>query len=332
MLLKFLKTDQPEMLFFIPVFTALVWLYSFIEAPNYLFVFDPHPMPMARIMEGLCASADWLCYLVTALLVILCGLMLIRVNTTFILIPDRSYLPAFMFIFLNALYLPLQGFNPVMGGLIFFILAMMKVFRSYHEKRLYTGMLTAGIYLGLASLFYAKFILFLPVLWIGLIILRTFQWREWVFSFIGLALPYVFIFSHDYLAGQSLQGRYYDILTNFRPELFFPDWGLAYNILFGILAFAILAASYFMLQSIQGFKIYIRKYYRFLFWLFLFTAALFGFFYKSSIELMPVAAIPVSFLLSFYFVKLRNKLWGELLFIFLAGAYVFLILDRILVL
>lgn len=50
----------------------------------------------------------------------------------------------------------------------------------------------AGVFLGIAALFYPPFILAFPLLWISLIQLRTFNIREWIVPFTGLLTPVIY--------------------------------------------------------------------------------------------------------------------------------------------
>jgi hypothetical protein len=159
------------------------------------------------------------------------------------------------------------------------------------------------------------------VVWAGLILLRPFLWREWVFTFIGFLLPYVFLFSWFYLAGEDLQSQWTLIRDNLLPDPYQGDLNLYYLLFYGYLMFLVLVASVNMLRVNQGLKIYIRKFFRLNFWLFVFTSAVYALLYSRSVEFIYFFSVPVSYVLAQYLYRMRSRLAGEILLGLLLGLY-----------
>ena len=80
-------------------------------------------------------------------------------------------------------------------------------------------------------------------------------------------------------------------------------------------------ASRKMLSVFQQLKIYIRKFFRLNFWIFAFVLIVFLTIYSRAIEMIYFMAIPVSYILSYYFFNIRSKLAGEIIFGLLLAGY-----------
>lgn len=106
---------------------------------------------------------------------------------------DReNYFPALFYFLLTSLQLSWEYFNPVFVGNVFVLLALRRLLRMYRVQEI-TGMIyDAGVFLGIAALFYPPFFLAFPLLWISLIQLRTFNIREWLIPITGLLTPVIY--------------------------------------------------------------------------------------------------------------------------------------------
>lgn len=106
---------------------------------------------------------------------------------------DReNYFPALFYFLLTSLQLSWEYFNPILIGNVFVLLALRRLLRMYRVQEI-TGMIyDAGVFLGIAALFYPPFILAFPLLWISLIQLRTFNIREWLIPITGLLTPVIY--------------------------------------------------------------------------------------------------------------------------------------------
>lgn len=106
---------------------------------------------------------------------------------------DReNYFPALFYLLFTSLQLSWQYFNPVLIGNVFILLALRRILRMYRVQEI-TGMIyDAGVFLGIAALFYPPFIIAFPLLWMSLIQLRTFNIREWIVPITGLLTPLIY--------------------------------------------------------------------------------------------------------------------------------------------
>jgi hypothetical protein len=184
----------------------------------------------------------------------------------------------------------------------------------------------ASFLIAIASLIYARSLILILVVWIGLAILRPVRWREWVFTILGFLTPYVLLFSWYYLSGQDLAENWEKIRFNFVHDREPYYINIYYLIFYGYLLLILLGASRKMIGSYQILKIYIRKFYQLNFWLFAFVLAFFLIIYSRAIEMIYFLAIPVSYVLSYYFLNIRSKLAGEIVFGLLVAGYALLLI------
>jgi len=101
---------------------------------------------------------------------------------------------------------------------------------------------------------------------------------------------------------------------------------LYYIIFLLFLLFLIGISSLQMIRIYQGLKIYARAYYKVLFWVFLLTLIFISAFYNQSAELIYFLAVPVSFILTFYFDSLNLNWLGEILFSLFFGMVIFAVI------
>jgi len=271
-------------------------------------------MPVYQVFESLFGHLPFLRKLIALALVITNALWLSRMNTKFILIKSRTYLPAILYALICGSLQAFHDLTPALIASFLLIISLEIIFDSYGEERLSYKFFEASFLVSLASLTYATMALYLVPVWIILAILRNASWREWLFTIIGFTIPYVFLYTIYYLTDQDIALNTENILSNFKPEkgIDFPD--LLPMIYYGFLALLVFVASLRLIGTFQGMKIYIRKFFLVLFVLFLFTLGIHLFLYTKALELIFIYAIPVSYLLTFYFIQIRSKAMGEILF------------------
>ncbi len=324
MLLRLFKGTHPSLLIFIPLFAGLVWSRSLLNISPSSWQYELNPMPLYELLLKI--NIHPLLYKLCGLLIlILHGFYLARFNTKFILVKARTNLPALLFIIISSSYIPIQELHPVLFAGLLILIATDFLFVSYKKEILSYKPFEASLLISLASLFYAKAAFYLLIVWIGLAYLRPFLWREWVFTLIGFLLPYLFLFSYYYLWDYNLTERYQAILENFTFVHEYDYLSYPYFIFYGFLLFLVLLASFTMIRAFQGLKVYVRRFFRFFFWMFILTVVLYFIMFTKSMELLPILAIPVSMILTFYFFSLKDNVVGEILFTILIGLLVFLI-------
>jgi hypothetical protein len=316
MLLKIFKGNQPALIVIIPLFTGLLWIKTFIDPSDVKLNFDLNEMPLWHFINAYTADLIIVRKIIAWILLIANSLWLTRICTKFILVKTRTYLPALFYGFICSGMVFLQDLNPALLTVIFLIPAIEKMFDSYKEEELSYKYFEAALLISLGSMFYSRAALFMFVLWIALAILRTPNWREWTISVIGFILPYIFLTLILYLLDKNIGDYFYKIALNFRISRGVSFFNLYSIIYYAFLLFLVAVSSFQIISIYQGLKIYARIYYRIFFWMFILTL-IFGIaFFNQASELIYFLAIPISYILTFYFYSLKLDWLGEILFTF----------------
>ena len=326
MFLKLCKSGQPAVLLFIPVLTILIWLKYLILPQPVSIAFEPYPMPLYHWISSLLENQIFLRKIVTLVLLIFIALWLSMMNTKFILMEKRSYLPAIIYLLIASSYLPLQQLNPAVFASVFLVFSIEIILDSYKKEGLALEFFQAAFFISIGTLFYAKAAFLMFVVWVGLSLLRTFQWREWTFTILGFFTPYVFLFAWYYLSGQDMAENWEKIRYNFVHDRASGYLNLYYLLFYGYLLLVVVLASRKMIGTYQILKIYIRKFFRLNFWIFAFILAAFLVIYSRAIEMIYFLAVPVSYVLSYYFFNIRSKLAGEIIFALLFAGYIVILI------
>jgi hypothetical protein len=313
MLLRFFRSSGTQMIIFIPFLGVMLWLHSILNTPHVLFLFDSSPMPLYKFITDFLPATSAVAASITLVLVILQGFWLVRLNTRFIFINNRNYLPALFFILLCTSIPDLQRLNPVLLSGFFLLLAIEKVFESYRNNKLAYEYFVAAFYISIGSLFYPYVIFFVFFIWAALAVLKSFNWREWAFTIIGFLLPLFFTFSFYYLVHNDTLRLYHDFKASFSSNFHFTNHQMPVIAFFGFMALMVLVGSQFMIRTYAVMKILPRKAFTVIFWLFLNSIAVYLLVRSASVEMIFLVAIPLSYLFSNYFTFLKSTRWGNIL-------------------
>ena len=328
MIIKTYKGIKPFVLLLILLTGMVFWLKAVILPEEVLFPFDSQSMPFYRWVGEFFQKLPILSVITGFLLTIVLGTLLVRLNTTYFFINQRTYLPALFFILGASVIVPLQRVNPVLIAGGFLMIALFRMFGTYKNPKTSFQFFDAGIWIGLGSLFYANLIFYLPVLWIGMIILRPFIWREWLITIFGYITPVVLILAVHYL----IRGEILDMLLIFKENLLTPyhfgSFDLSHLLFFSFLGLLILIFSLQMIRKISMRKISSRKYLKIMLWIFILTLIIYFFVPSASVELIFILFIPLSYLFTHFFISVRSAWLSDILFVlFLASLVVVQVLS-----
>jgi Family of unknown function (DUF6427) len=246
------------------------------------------------------------------LLIITNGYLLIQLNTVHIFIPFRSQLPLFFYVTLTISLTRLHHLTPALIASTLMIFVFYRIFSTYRVDRTSINFLDAGLLLATASLFYFPAIFFFFFLLAGMILIRPFQWREWVFVFIGVCIPYAFVMSGYYLLDIPLSN-----LSDGMAEAFNRvQKNLSFNqvIYWSYVLLLTAITSYYIATAIDSMKIHARKFFLVFLVFFLVATLIFLIIGGAGTSMVYFAAIPLSYLFSHYFVKCRRNWINDLFF------------------
>jgi len=314
MILRALKSNNLSNLFFIPIAVLAFWAGKLLTPANYPFAEGEAQNVLYRMLYHWFGSIALLNVILSALMVTVLALLIEIIIARYQFIRIRTRLPAILFVLLVGGITDLHTLHPVYFGVVFLLLAIYQFFGIFDQSKAYALLFNVGFFLGLGSLFYFNLFIVVPAFLIGIPVLRKGTgWREYLVLILGFALPFVFTFSYYFYTD-----RLNELLTILEQNIAIPIGHLKNNIAIqiylGALVFITLIASIDIARHYDTKKVSSRKFFTVFFFIFLTAMISYVFIPATSQEMLIVAGVPVTFLLSNFLVFLKSRFWGELFF------------------
>jgi len=270
-------------------------------------------MPLNEIIQKLIPPFSFASRITGFILLLVVAFILNHQNTKFIFIPERSYMPTIIYLVIVCGLVTYRGYHPVLPATIFLLLAFERMLDSYKNENLSYNPFDAGLFLGLGSLFYFNIIFFIIFLWTALVVLRSFYWREWLYTVLGAGIPYFILFGVYYLADLKCNTIILAIKSNFSYHGIL-DISKTQIVFTGFLAILILIASQYIFKIMPNKKILPRKSYNLFLIEFFIVILLYFSIPSASSELAYIIALPVSMLISHIFVTAKKTRILDIIF------------------
>ncbi|MDA3894371.1 MAG: DUF6427 family protein [Salinivirgaceae bacterium] len=314
MLLKLFKSNHPSVIFLIPILGIILWIPSLFELPITREVAEIGNTTLVyKWVLQLFSFHPKASVIFALILVIVESYILIRLNFKYIFIENKTYLPSVIFVVLTSVVSSYQMLHPLLLGNLFVLLALDKAFLFEKSKHQFKRYFESGFFLGLGALIYPNIYVFIFAIWLTLIYLRTFNWREWFSSVLGIITPFIFYLCILFLTNnfQGLLGKIHSIMTLSAPDLVFTNYSVG---AFIFLSFVIIISIFNGARVVGLKKISTRKYFALFFWFAAYVVALFYLHPSFGYELSMVFAIPVSIICTGFFTDIRRNWIGEVIF------------------
>lgn len=324
MILKRLKSNSSFNLFFIPVAALAFWMrsllhpfiYDFTTCENATFLFSP--------VAKLVGDNPLMHVIVSVIMVMLLAFLMQAINDRYSFIRIRSKLPSTLFAIVLGGFVGMHTLHPIYFGAVFLLLAIFRLFSIFEKAKPYSAVFDVGFLLGISALFCVNLIVLVPAFLISVVTLsRETKWREIVILLLGFILPFAFAVSYAVLNDSLLE-----TLDTFAQNITTPinhfQSNYVLQIYSAVLVLYTFIGSVDLIKQYDNKKISSRKYFTAFFWMFIFSIIGYVFVPGASQEMLIIAAIPVTFLISNLFVFTKKKFWGELLFVLLIVSVVFM--------
>ncbi len=324
MLIRFYKSNQTATLFSIPILVALLWLPAWHKA---LLPVPDQDMPIFKLLQVLMHKLPTpLLPILGILLVSSLAILLNFLVNEFEVLYKKAHLTSLFFVLLASALPSNMVLSPALFASLILVFVLGRIFQLYKNDSALPITFELGFLIAIATLIYYPSLVFLLLLFIALIILRPFVWREWISPLIGFALPFAFlglyyywfdrmdqfiaVFANRSIAWDDIRQR----LHLSMPELVF----------LGCIGLLALLSINKIIGNFFRNVIRTRNYQQVLLGM-LFVAFLPLLFFSSvRQEILIIVAIPLSVFLGFYFMVAKRLWLMELVFIGLIGTYVFL--------
>lgn len=263
------------------------------------------------------------------ILVLLIGAMLISYYSIRHEITDKqNYIPAFLYLFFGQIASGTGLTHASFFANIFILSALSSVTSTYRSENVLSGIFNAGFYTGIAVFFYLNYTFFIILFFIALIIIRPFNWREWLIGVLGFLIP-VFIYScMGYLFNYDFTiffDNFFDLFSYFQ-KLLISEY---YYPLFVFTCILLIIVVFNHLKNGLGSKVKTQKLTGLMYWFL--VLSFINFFSKNNDYYFPALAsvIPLCILFGNYFYEIKQLKIANTLFFILMAAGSILVLMRL---
>lgn len=317
MLIGFIKHNRAVSIVLLPIALILLWIYGFV---NPVMPHTGHAAPLYNLLITGIGNHPFIITLISFLLIFCEALLINYIVEKNEIIDTTTYLPALVYIILMSLQPEMFSLHPIIIANLFILLALHKLMQTYRKETAYSEAFDTGFFIALACLFYIPSIVFILLLWIGLIIIRPFIWREWAISLIGFILPWTYLifayFWTEKLDMLQYDALYYTLIVPAKSfstiHFSFPE----YMQVFLLLIAAFFTAGRFSRDFTKG-TVRLRSNLSVILYFFIFSVFSIILAPEYSIAYLSFLSIPFSILFSSYLLFAKREWVAELLFILL---------------
>jgi len=317
MLIGFIKYNRSLSVVVLPIAMIALWLYGFFHPVVPL---TEHSAPLYKLIITGIEGFPFLITLISFILIFCEALLINYIIQKNEIINTTSFLPALVYMVLMSLQPEMFSLHPIVIANLFMLFALHTLMQSYKKETSYSQAFDTGLFISLGAMFYIPSIVFILLLWIGLILLRPFVWREWVISFIGFFLPWIFIvfyyFWNDKLDTLEYDALYYTIVT---PQKSFNAINFSYEeyAQIGILLIALFFSSGRLLSDLSKGTVRTRS--NLFLMIYFFLLAFISIFLAPdySISYLSFLSVPFTIFFSSFLLFIKKQWMAELLFLLL---------------
>lgn len=317
------KTLNPINLLLLFAYTFFMRIAIFIHLPerlNFEFL-ESYTKFMVQIPAGDDLPVA-LNIFIAAVLVYIQAIIFNRVVNNHTLLTKPTFLPALLYITAASLFEPFMVLSPALIVNFMLILIMDKLLRIGKSANATMLMFDIGIFIAIGTLIYFPFVVMLALIWLSLLLYRSFHWREWVSGLVGFLSIFFFLAVFYYLNDNL--GMFYKIwlpLKNKFPSVFKIQYN-DYLVLVPVSVMMVLAVIQLRENFFRSF-ISTRKAFQMLF--FMFLIAILSLYTKPNFKLYHflLCVPPGAVLLAYYFSNATKRWFYESLFLILVLAIQF---------
>ena len=311
MIVRIFKTNQVYIFAFIPlVLLALRWPVLLQPAP----FTSSGQLPLLTDFFAWLSNYSWLSLLLGIMAVTFQSYVLADIGNEHRLVAYSSNLHALIIALFYSVFLSHNWFTPALLADVFIVLGLKVTLDIFHQGEIRGKLFRAGIYIGMASVFYLPSSFMLLILFYDLAIIRTFSWREYVIPLLGMILVYFYLLSFYMLSGKvEVVFNYFIEPKTFLPflEFNFINWLAA-----SVTLFIALLAFFYLLTTGQKRTVRQNNLFKVISMTFVF-ALLLSFIYSGDFMSAVTLIWPSLTLVVTYYLLGINKKWQQEVLVYL---------------
>jgi len=133
-------------------------------------------------------------YILSVGLILSLGLLINYIAHNNSITKDNSFALLF-FVILVASSKNLSIVNPVLVSVLFLNLGLKNLLSLHEHNNTSQKLFNTGLLLGISSVIYPFTILYIILIFLGIVIYGADNWRQWIIPILGIAIPYYILFS-----------------------------------------------------------------------------------------------------------------------------------------
>lgn len=237
---------------------------------------------------------------------------------------ENTHLPALIYVVLMSCFPEQLSFSPSLLSNFFIILFLKELFRCYQSEKTLFQAFNAGLFIGISTLFYWPSSLLVLLLFVSLFAFKPFYWNEYIASILGFLLPLIFFSSFLYLFDMFSVESIKLLVEPFIKVQISAIYNETYIILFIILGSIILASvAKFVSETGNFSKIKTRKFQLVSLWFMVFATLAYLVSTKKTMISLSFLSVPLTLVVSNYFLTLKRSWMAELIFLALLIAIIY---------
>ncbi len=234
------------------------------------------------------------------------GVLLVGIITSNQEIVDKqNYFPAFLFLVVSTVAANPYKLTPQIFTNVLVLYAFYKLLNTYRQEDVLKPLFDSAFVLSISFFVTISNIVLLPIFFISLLILRTYNWREWVVSLLGFFIA-IFIYECMTYLSDFNQWYVFNALLVYLQDLRKPSVSEYYMALFAILFLLLILALFYNLTKGFGNTVKKQRTKIILLWFLFFS--FFGFFSSgaSSSSILLSFSLPICFFIGDYLFNLKQ--------------------------
>ncbi len=298
----------------IPIVTLLFWVEPLRVPVSLVSVSGEGMMPLYTFFAKFFIGSSIFPVVTGFVLILLNALILSLLSYEFQFLQQRTFLPGILYVSIVSSFPSLQTFHPVYPAALFVLLSVYYIFSTYHRKNEISSTFNASFLLSIGALFYLPVITLFPLILVSIFVLqKSDNWRLLVIPLIGIALPWLLIWAFLYVSGSD---------QTFISSIFSRMKSVNNHFIFNV-GFLIVTAFIFLLSALGSIslvnsvsirKMSTRKYFIILYWMLGFSIPSVFLLSSTGLGVIAISTIPISFLISYFFMAGKRRFWREFLF------------------
>jgi hypothetical protein len=321
-MIKFFRESGISPVLVMALITVALWVQYFIVPPQPIPPSGEGAMPLWNLVFNQLATLPLLSVVLSSMLMAFVAVVMIRFNTSVFFIARRTYFPALFYIILYSSFPGAMVLNPALPATLLILAGLWRMMSAYRLNGVVFNFFDAALLVSSAGMFYAPSVWFVLIVIIGVLILRSPDFREISITLAGALLPWVVLYAVWYLTGSNLSDLTGIIQHNLFDKAPSVHWSRTLIVLSIVIAVNFLPGVLSLFREMPTKKIKSRKTFELLSWMLVICAAAYAFLPSVSTEMNAIAAMPVAFIMANYCTFTRRLIMTEILFWIMAAMIV----------